>query len=156
MLENLFEAFEPVIREIGLELLDVELTSDEFRQVILRVTIYSPQGVTLDDCVAVEKVISPMLDEMDPISTSYNLEISSPGLERTLKRDREYEVFSGRLCKVNLYGSIDGKRVFEGRLVGLDNSLGEEGVVLMTEDGRAFLPRDKISKVQLIYEENEL
>jgi ribosome maturation factor RimP len=57
---------------------------------------------------------------------------------------------------VNLYGPIDGKRVFEGRLVGLDNSLGEEVVVLMTEDGRAFLPRDKISKVQLIYEENEL
>lgn len=153
LLEGLFEAFEPEVRAAGLELLDVELTSDENRKTILRVTIYSPNGVTLDDCVNVETIISPMLDEMDPIAGSYNLEISSPGLERVLKRDKEYEIFGGRLCRVNLYGPIDGKRVFEGLLVGLDYSEGESRVTILTESGQMSFPRQNISKVQLVYQE---
>lgn len=153
LLEGLFEAFEPEVRAVGLELLDVELTSDENRKTILRVTIYSPNGVTLDDCVNVETIISPMLDEMDPIAGSYNLEISSPGLERVLKRDKEYEIFGGRLCRVNLYGPIDGKRVFEGLLVGLDYSEGESRVTILTESGQMSFSRQNISKVQLVYQE---
>ncbi|HOV66509.1 MAG TPA: ribosome maturation factor RimP [Bacillota bacterium] len=153
LLEGLFEAFEPEVRAAGLELLDVELTSDENRKTILRVTIYSPNGVTLDDCVNVETIISPMLDEMDPIAGSYNLEISSPGLERVLKRDKEYEIFGGRLCRVNLYGPIDGKRVFEGLLVGLDYSEGESRVTILTESGQMSFSRQNISKVQLVYQE---
>jgi ribosome maturation factor RimP len=153
LLEGLFEAFEPEVRAAGLELLDVELTSDENRKTILRVTIYSPNGVTLDDCVNVETIISPMLDEMDPIAGSYNLEISSPGLERVLKRDKEYEIFGGRLCRVNLYGPIDGKRVFEGLLVGLDYSEGESRVTILTESGQRSFSRQNISKVQLVYQE---
>lgn len=153
LLEGLFEAFEPEVRAAGLELLDVELTSDENRKTILRVTIYSPNGVTLDDCVNVETIISPMLDEMDPIAGSYNLEISSPGLERVLKRDKEYQIFGGRLCRVNLYGPIDGKRVFEGLLVGLDYSEGESRVTILTESGQMSFSRQNISKVQLVYQE---
>lgn len=153
LLEGLFEAFEPEVRAAGLELLDVELTSDEFKKTILRVTIYSPNGVTLDDCVNVETIISPMLDEMDPIAGSYNLEISSPGLERVLKRDKEYEIFGGRLCRVNLYGPIDGKRMFEGLLVGLDYSEGESRVTILTESGQRSFSRQNISKVQLVYQE---
>ena len=153
LLEGLFEAFEPEVRAAGLELLDVELTSDENRKTILRVTIYSPNGVTLDDCVNVETIIGPMLDEMDPIAGSYNLEISSPGLERVLKRDKEYEIFGGRLCRVNLYGPIDGKRVFEGLLVGLDYSEGESRVTILTESGQMSFSRQNISKVQLVYQE---
>ncbi|MBP8620740.1 MAG: ribosome maturation factor RimP [Firmicutes bacterium] len=153
LLEGLFEAFEPEVRAAGLELLDVELTSDENRKTILRVTIYSPNGVTLDDCVNVETIISPMLDEMDPIAGSYNLEISSPGLERVLKRDKEYEIFGGRLCRVNLYGPIDGKRMFEGLLVGLDYSEGESRVTILTESGQMSFSRQNISKVQLVYQE---
>ncbi len=153
LLEGLFEAFEPEVRAAGLELLDVELTSDENRKTILRVTIYSPNGVTLDDCVNVETIISPMLDEMDPIAGSYNLEISSPGLERVLKRDKEYQIFGGRLCRVNLYGPIDGKRVFEGLLVGLDYSEGESRVTILTESGQRSFSRQNISKVQLVYQE---
>ena len=153
LVEGLFEAFEPEVRAAGLELLDVELTSDEFKKTILRVTIYSPNGVSLDDCVNVETIISPMLDEMDPIAGSYNLEISSPGLERVLKRDKEYEIFGGRLCRVNLYGPIDGKRVFEGLLVGLDYSEGESRVTILTESGQMSFSRQNIGKVQLVYQE---
>lgn len=152
ILDNLFEVFEPVIENMGLALLDIELTSESGRT-ILRVTIYKPDGVTLDDCVAVDRTIGPMLDELDPIPGSYNLEVSSPGLERTLKRDREYEIFRGCFCRVNLYGPVNGKRTFQGILLGLGDSSGEETVIIRTENEEVALPRQKVSKVQLVYQE---
>jgi len=152
ILDNLFETFEPIIENMGLELLDVEFTSEEGRT-ILRVTIYEPDGVTLDDCVAVDRTVGPILDELDPIPGSYNLEVSSPGLERRLKRDKEYQIFSGRLCRVNLYGPVNGKRTFEGILLGLGDSSGEQTVVIRAENEEIALPRAMVSKVQLVYRE---
>ncbi len=154
ILNDLFESFEPVVRDAGVELLDIELTSETGRP-ILRVTVYRPQGVTLDDCVAVDKILSPLLDEMDPFPGSYNLEVSSPGLERKLKRDKEFQIFSGRPCRANLYGPVDGKRSFQGTLVGLTN-LPEEAVIINTKEGQKSLSRQNISKVQLVYQEESL
>ena len=151
-LNKLFEVLEPFLKDMGYELLDVELTSEAGRP-ILRVTIYKPEGITLDDCVAVDKAIDPVLEELDPIPSSYNLEVSSPGLERTLKRDKEYEVFRGRACRVNLYAPVDGKRTFEGTLVGLGQTADEETVVIRGEHGDIALPRRNVSKVQLVYKE---
>ncbi|HHY16526.1 MAG TPA: ribosome maturation factor RimP [Firmicutes bacterium] len=152
ILDSLFQTFEPLVKDAGAELLDVELTSEAGRP-ILRVTVYKPQGVTLDDCVAVDRILDPLLDEIDPLPGSYNLEVSSPGLERTLKRDKEYEVFRGRLCRVNLYGPVDGKRVYQGALVGLRGPYDEEAVIIDTDKGQIALLRRNISKVQLIYQE---
>jgi ribosome maturation factor RimP len=152
VVDKLFEVFEPFLKDMGYELLDVELTSDMGRQ-ILRVTIYKTEGITFDDCIAVDKALDPILEELDPIPGSYNLEVSSPGLERTLKRDKEFEIFSGRECRVNLYAPVDGKRSFEGILVGLDRSADEESVVIRDEDGDIALPRHNVSKVQLVYKE---
>lgn len=149
----LFETFGPIVRGMGHELLDVEFTSDAGGP-ILRLTIYNPRGITLDDCVSVDRAISPVLEELDPIPGSYNLEVSSPGLERTLKRDKEYEIFSGYDCKVVLYGPVQGKRVFEGVLVGLSESSGEERVIVKGEEGEIALPRQNIGKVQLVYRDN--
>ena len=151
VLDNLFETFEPVVKEAGLELLDIELTSDSKRQ-ILRVTIYKPQGITLDDCTAVDRILDPLLDEIDPFPGSYDLEVSSPGLERTLKRNKEFEIFKDRLCKVNLFKPINGSRSFQGFLVGLSD-FPEESVVINLEQGQTAFPRQNISKVQLVYQE---
>jgi len=155
ILNNLFETFGPIVENMGLELLDIEFTSEAGRP-ILRVTIYKPEGVTLDDCVSVDRAVSPILEEMDPIPGSYSLEVSSPGLERALKRDKEYEIFSGRACRVNLYGPIDGKRTFEGALIGLGGTQGEEAVIIRGEHGEIALPRRNVSKVQLVYQEKPL
>ncbi|MGI6620004.1 MAG: ribosome maturation factor RimP [Bacillota bacterium] len=154
-LNKLFETFEPLLKDMGYELLDVELTSEMGRP-ILRVTICKPEGITLDDCVAVDKALDPVLEELDPIPGSYNLEVSSPGLERTLKRNKEYEVFSGRACRVNLYAPVDGKRTFEGTLVGLGQIGDEQAVVIRGEHGELALPRRNVSKVQLVYKERPL
>ncbi len=152
ILNNLFETIEPIVQNLGLELLDIEFTSDAGRP-ILRITIYNSDGTTLDHCVTVDKTIGPLLEEMDPIPGSYNLEISSPGLERTLKRDKEYEVFAGKACRVNLYGPIEGKRSYEGLLVGLRKLSEEELIVIRDGNGEVALPRRNVSKVQLVYTE---
>ena len=122
---------------------------------ILRVTIYKAEGLPWTVC-AVDRALDPILEELDPIPGSYNLEVSSPGLERTLKRDKEYEVFSGRDCRVNVYAPADGKRFFEGTLVGLDKSTDEETVVIRDEHGDVAIPRRNVSKVQLVYKQQPL
>jgi len=153
-IENkLFEVFEPAVRDAGLELLDVEIIH-QGKRTVLRVTIYRPEGVTLDDCVTIEKILSPQLDELDPIPGSYNLEVSSPGLERTLRRDKEFAIFKGRLCQVNLFAPVDGRRVYRGVLMGLkpeDDATGNEAVFLETDGGVVALRRKDVSKVQLLY-----
>lgn len=128
--DMLFADFEPLVREAGVELLDVEMLSEN-RSTVLRATIYKPEGITLDDCVKAQHILSDRLDVLDPIEGSYSLEVSSPGLERVLRRPKEFEVFKGKPCQVSLFSPQDGKKVFEGTLVGLGTGPnGEETVVL--------------------------
>jgi ribosome maturation factor RimP len=153
--EKLFADFEPLVTPLGVEILDVELLS-EHRQTVLRVTIYRPEGITYDDCVSVQHILSDRLDETDPISGSYNLEVSSPGLERTLRRDKEFSLFKESLCQVNLFAPVDGKRWFRGILLGLVQDEGEEAVSIETEEGEVRnFPRTNVSKVKLVYQSRE-
>lgn len=140
----------PVARSLGLEVLDTEFLVEAGRR-ILRVTIYRPEGITLDDCEAMDRAFGEVLDREDPIEGSYNLEISSPGLERTLRRDREFEVFAGRRVQVNLFAPVDGKRQFEGTLVGLR----EGEVVVDTSGGRMAFARESVSRVKLMFKPGE-
>jgi ribosome maturation factor RimP len=116
--DRLFADFEPLVRNAGVELLDVEMLSEN-KRTVLRATIYRPEGITLDDCVRTQHILSDRLDETDPIPGSYSLEVSSPGIERVLKRPKEFAIYRGQPCQVSLYAPQDGKRVFEGRLVEL-------------------------------------
>lgn len=151
--EKLLRDLEPVVVSSGAQLLDVELLSQR-KELLLRVTIFKDDGVSLDDCAEVQKAVSDKLDEMDPIPGSYTLEVSSPGLERTLKRDREYSIYKGRLCQVSLFAPVNGERVYRGKLAGLwKGEDGQEVVGLETESGRVLLPRSNVSKVQLVYDE---
>ncbi len=80
---------------MGFELIDME-----FSRGLLKLTIDKPEGVTLDDCVAVNRRVSLLLDTRDPIEGSYRLEVSSPGLTRRLKTEKDFEHFIGRLVKI--------------------------------------------------------
>jgi ribosome maturation factor RimP len=149
--DKLFVDFEPLIRDMGLALLDVELTSEN-KASVLRATIHKPEGVTLDDCASVQNALSDLLDATDPVAGSYTLEVSSPGLERTLRRDKEFATFKGKPCQANLFAPVDGKRVFLGDLVGLEKDLaGKELVALETPEGVVRLDRSNVSKVKLVY-----
>ncbi len=113
----------PVVEALNFELVDVEFVK-EGANWYLRIYIDKPGGISIDDCQAVSEQISDILDEKDPIEQSYYLEVSSPGLERPLKTERDFIKYRGELVEVKVYQPIDGKKIFEGELVGLiDNKI---------------------------------
>lgn len=121
--QEIMELAAPVVEALNFELVDVEFVK-EGANWYLRIYIDKPGGISIDDCQAVSEQISDILDEKDPIEQSYYLEVSSPGLERPLKTERDFIKYRGELVEVKVYQPIDGKKIFEGELVGLiDNKI---------------------------------
>lgn len=141
----------PVAEGMGLRLVDVEFVRGGGRS-YLRLYIDKPEGVTLDDCEAFSREVSVLLDEADPIPGPYFLEVASPGLDRPLKKDRDYEVFKGRRVEVRTFGPLgpQGVREVRGELGGL-----REGRVVITDDqGNVWeIPREQVAKARLCEDE---
>jgi ribosome maturation factor RimP len=108
----------PITQAHSFELVDVEFLK-EGANWYLRVYIDKPGGITIDDCQIVSEEVSEKLDKTDPIEQSYFLEVSSPGLDRPLKTERDFEKYAGELIEVKLFQPVDGKKLFEGELIGL-------------------------------------
>ncbi len=138
---------ESVVRELDLELFDVEYVK-EGADWYLRVYIDKPQGVTLDDCEAVSQALSGELDRVDPIEGQYLLEISSPGLERPLRHEEDIKKSIGKLVQITTYAPIDGKKKFEGRLLAFEN----EELVLEEGKGQQTIAYGQVAKARLIAE----
>ncbi|WZL74884.1 ribosome maturation factor RimP [Clostridiaceae bacterium 35-E11] len=135
----------PIINNSKLELVDIEFVK-EGQSWFLRVYIDKDGGVTIDDCQMVSEGLSEKLDEVDPISQNYYLEVSSPGLDRPLKTDKDFEKYTNRLVEVYLYEPIEGKKVMEGLLI----ERTQANLVIKSEDDNLIdIPREKISKVKL-------
>ncbi|RYD06553.1 hypothetical protein N752_02485 [Desulforamulus aquiferis] len=111
--ETIKAAIEPVINELNLELVDVDYVK-EGGNWYLRVFIDKLGGVDLDDCQTASEKVDVVLDELDPISQAYFLEVSSPGIERPLKKPADFERFKGHLINVTTYAPIDGNKSFKG------------------------------------------
>lgn len=112
------ELVTPIVDTLAFELVDVEFLK-EGANWYLRVYIDKPGGIAIDDCQAVSEKLSDLLDEADPIKQSYILEVSSPGLERPLKKDSDFQRFRGEDIEVKLFQPVNGKKIFEGKLLGL-------------------------------------
>ena len=110
----------PVVEGAGLELWDVEYIL-EAGQRYLRVYLDGPEGVDLDDCEKISRILDPILDEADPIPDSYIFEVGSAGCERQLKRPSDFERFYGETVEVKLYSAVDGAKQWIGTLVSYDN-----------------------------------
>lgn len=108
----------PIVEGLNYELVDVEFIK-EGASWYLRVYIDKPGGISIDDCQAVSEKMSEALDKSDPIEQFYYLEVSSPGLERPLKTERDFIKYKGELVEVKLFKPVDGKKIFEGELIGL-------------------------------------
>lgn len=136
---------EPILKSEGMELADLEFKGGRGRG-YLRVYIDREGGVTLEDCANVSRQLGQILDVEDVMEQSYVLEVSSPGLDRPLKRAEDYRRFSGRLAKISTYAPVQGKKVFAGRLKGI-----EEETVIMEEEGGILvsIPFPLISKGRL-------
>ncbi|HHP51404.1 MAG TPA: ribosome maturation factor RimP [Moorella mulderi] len=142
---------EPAIENLGYELIDWEYGKEGGRY-ILRLYIDQPGGISLDDCERVSEVVGNILDQEDPIPHSYNLEVSSPGLERPLKKEKDFVRLAGRKIKLRLFTPIQGQRQFQGKLLGC-----REGKIEVELPGgqRMTLELDQIASARLVYEEGE-
>ncbi len=111
---------EPVLADLGFRLVRVKIQGDG-RDRIMQLMAERPDGsITVDDCEAISKGISPVLDVADPISGNYRLEVSSPGIDRPLVRPSDFEDWSGHEAKIELKEAIDGRKRFKGLLEGFE------------------------------------
>lgn len=128
MKKNLEATIEEIVTKItdehGFEMVDVEYVK-EAGEYYLRVYIDKEEGISLNECELVSRELSPILDEKDPIKENYFLEVSSPRLDRALKKDRDFVRYQGRDVDLKLYKPLNGCKQFEGELVGLteDNNI---------------------------------
>lgn len=138
------EVAAPVAESMGLTLVDVEYKK-EGPSYVLRLIIDKPEGITIEDCESLSRALDEKLDEMDPIENSYSLEVQSPG-ERRLKRDREFDYFKGRDVEVKLFEGLEGKKTYEGKLIGLKDNR----VCITQENGTVKeFDREKVASVKL-------
>jgi len=115
----------PVLKELGIELVEVQYRREQTGW-ILRLVIDKQDGISLGDCAAVSREISQLLDIEDFVDQTYNLEVSSPGLNRPLKSMAEFERFVGRKAKIKTKEPISGEHVFIGKI----NKTEGESIVL--------------------------
>ncbi len=147
--DAVYELVKPVIEAQGLELVDVEFVK-EGPNWYLRVYIDKENGVDLDDCQEISGIISDLLDKADPISQSYFLEVSSPGIERPLKREKDFLKYKNHLVHVSTFVPIEGKKILQGKL---GNVTSENLGLILPNDQEIQIPRDKISQVRLAWED---
>ena len=131
--------------EKGYETVDVEYVK-EAGQFYLRVVVDKEGGISLNECEEVSRELSPKLDENDFIEENYYLEVSSPGIDRALKRDKEFVKYKGRDVEIKLYKAIDGVKQFEGELVGLDE---ENNIVVIINNEEMKFNRKDVAIIRL-------
>ena len=133
---------EPIVKERGCELWDVEYVR-EGSEYFLRLYLDKEGGVDIDDCEAISRALDPILDEKDPIPGSYHFEVCSAGLERPLRRPKDFEQFLGAPVTVKLYRPYNGLKEIPGVLRGY-----EDGKVTV-EAGKETITFEK-SQVALV------
>jgi ribosome maturation factor RimP len=138
---------QPILDALGLELVDLEFVREGGRW-FLRVFIDKPGGVSLTDCQNVSERLGPLLDVKDPIPHAYHLEVSSPGLERPLKKPADYVRYQGRKVQVRTYAPIEGRRRFVGRL----QKAGTEEITVEVDGVEFTIPLAQVAAARLAVE----
>ncbi len=152
VVEHVRAIAERVATGCGLEIFDVQFRR-EAPGMVLRVQLDRPgpaataqDCVSVDDCARVSRDLSAILDVEDVVPTAYTLEVSSPGLDRPLRRDDDYQRFTGRRAKIVMRERVDGQGFFKGRLGGLDG----DAVLIDADDGRRHrVPLTVITRANL-------
>lgn len=136
---------EPIVDELNMEIVDIEYIK-EGPHMYLRIYIDKDGGVNLDDCQKVSEQVSEILDEKDPIQDNYFLEVSSPGIDRPLKNDKDLKRSIGKDVEISLYKAVEGKKKLTGQLLNYD----DENIYIKNEDSiESTIERNVISKINL-------
>ena len=135
----------PVLEELAYELVDLEFVK-EGQSWYLRLYLDKEGGITLDDCEKASRAIEVVMDEKDPIEQAYYLEVSSPGLDRPLKKEKDFIKYAGEVVDVKLYRAQNKKKTFQGELVGLKDDV----VTILDEAGEPLsFARKDIAQIRL-------
>lgn len=133
----------PILEENHFELADMEYIK-EAGSWYLRAYIDKEGGITIDDCELVSRAFSDLLDQEDFIEDSYILEVSSPGLLRPLKKDRDFQRKLGERIEIKTFAAVDGKKEFEGVLKGFE----KDSITVETDDGEKVFQRNALALVR--------
>ncbi len=159
--EALRNLIEPVVIEHGCELVDVEVAQNggQFKgRGLLRITVDSPSGdgrVSIERCVAISREVETLLDATESMPGAYQLEVSSPGLNRVLGREKDFIAAVGQEVKLRTGRPIDGRKRFRGQLLAVDRSEGTDSAAMLRlrVDGKeALVPLDEVERANTIYE----
>ena len=143
---------EDLLLNLGYELVELEFSQSD-DSALLRLYIDREDGITLDDCTHVSRMLGALLDVEDPISGRYNLEISSPGLNRRLSRPKDFQSRTGETIKIKLAKPLNGRRRFKGILRDCQEN---PMTVTIEVDGDTFIvPLDETSRCNLVYNFNK-
>ncbi len=147
--DAIWKLAEPMVAENGMELIDVEYVK-EGAEWYLRLFLdkEGDEGIDLDDCELISRKFSDVLEEKDPITQAYRLEVSSPGIERPLKRTKDFQRFQGEKVQVKTFSELEGKKQF----IGILQETTEETVTLDVDGTSIAIPRKQISKANLVWE----
>jgi len=147
ILEKVRQLAAPLAAQEGMELVDVEFGGGGGRQ-ILRIYIDRQGGVSLEDCTSISRALSAALDVEDPLQGSYDLEVSSPGLDRPLRTPEHFQKYAGEKVRVKTFGPLpecENRKTFVGILKGYEN-----GRVVVDVDGKVFnVPHGQVSKANV-------
>ena len=143
--DQIEQLIEVPIESLGYELVGIEYIKNG-QHTVLRIYIDAEQGIGIEDCERVSHQVSGILEVEDPITSAYSLEVSSPGFDRPLFKQRDFERFAGSEAKLSMRLPIQGRRNFKGLLHGFS-----EGDILIEVDGEIYeLPLSKLSKAKLV------
>ena len=137
---------EPMIADMGFDIVRVQISGQKKLLMQVMVENKDGQGITVDDCAAVSRAISALLDVEDPIKGGYTLEVSSPGVDRPLVRIGDFERFQGFQAKIETSRPLDGRRRFKGQLLGVDG----ESVKILVEGQEVILSHPDIHRAKLM------
>jgi ribosome maturation factor RimP len=140
---------EPVARDLGFRLVRVKISGRDGCTV--QVMAERPDGeMSVDDCADLSRALSPVLDVEDPIDRAYNLEISSPGIDRPLVRRSDFQRWAGHEAKIELAVALDGRKRFRGRIAGLDGETVRVALLEQPEGEVAAVPLADIAEARLV------
>lgn len=147
--EQIEKIAQPITSELSLELVDVEFLK-EGRNWFLRVYVDNPEApIDIDQCALVSEKLSEILDQLDPIEQNYFLEVSSPGAERPLKKEKDFEKAIGKFIYIKTYEPVEDAKEFEGYLKFYDDEQVEIEIKIKTRRKLITIAKEKIAVIRL-------
>ncbi len=146
--ERLAAIIEPTLEGMGYELVRVQVQGTKRQTLQVMADRADGEPMAVEDCSAISRAISAVLDVEDPIPGAYNLEVSSPGIDRPLTRTKDFTTWAGFDARVETDSLVDGRKRFTGRLLGLDEA--GETVRLAADEGEHLIPLARVSRAKLI------